>query len=291
MSVSCINTADGNKTPAPRSQSITNSAPAVLHHTNSTPVTLTLTNATASDHGAVHSNIPSTSTRPENSPYPKPFLPEQNSTLQNNQLSSQKYGLRGTSSQRSSLGGGMRMTQPNNVRGILIKHHTTISSRQEFQARAQHAQSFNALLAQHTNMMSERSQALYHDQPKSHYLAIPHNGQPLPSRNIMMPAGHPSYIRGTDNSDNLGNLEEIYDCMDDLSHSMEEEKIQQLRNVSFLRSVNSATTRDCCYIMKLMQTYLQNDCNYTFLPFIFFLISIIDSKYVKAEGVGQTCKC
>ena len=233
MSVSSINTADGNKTPAPRSQSTANSAPAALHHTNSTPVTLTLTNATASELGAAHSNIPSTSTRPENSPYPRPFLPEQSTKLQSNQSSSQSYGLRGSSSHRNTVGGGMRMTQPHNSRAILMKHQTTISPRQGFQPRAQHAQSFNALLMQHTNMMSERSQSVYHDPTKSQHMAISHNGQTLPNHNIIMkPVGHTSYGRRTDNSDSVGNQEEMFDCMDNLSHSMEEEKIQQLRNVS-----------------------------------------------------------
>ena len=242
MSTSNMNATDGSKAPVPRSQSASCSAPETLHHTNnSTPVTLTLTNATASEFGATSATIPSTSSRPENSPYPKPFLPEQQSSkIQNDQSSSQTYGLRGASSQRSAVGGGMKMTQPHNVRGVLMKHHTTIAPRLGFQSRAQHAQSFNALLVQHSHMVSDRSKTMYHHAPPKmhHTTAIPHNGQPLPSHGTTMKSiGHTGYSRGNPYPDTFIGTEESYDAIDYLSQSMEEEKIQQLRNASNVKII------------------------------------------------------
>ena len=131
----------------------------------------------------------------------------------------------------------MKMTQPHNARGVLMKHHTTIAPRLGFQPRAQHAQSFNALLVQHSHMVSDRSKTMYHDPPKMHHTtAIPHDGQPLPNHGTMMKSvGHIGYSRGNPYPDTLMGTEESYDAIDYLSHSMEEEKIQQLRNASYIK--------------------------------------------------------
>ena len=234
MPVSSGNVADISKTPVPRSQSNTCSAPAILHHpNNSTPVTLTLTNATASEIGASHNNNPSTASRPENSPYPKPFLPEQqNLQKQNNQTSSQTYGFRASTSHKNSIGGGMRMSQPHNTRGVLMKHHTTIAPR--LQPRSHHAQSFNAFMTQQSQLMTDRSKTMYHDSTKmQHPMTIPHNGQVSCNNGTMITSvGNSGYPRGNLHPDAFPGIDDAYDSLDILSHSMEEEKIQQLRNVS-----------------------------------------------------------